>query len=70
MSLLDDEVPIDVMIIEVKKDTYDWDVIGKVFKRSGGSNMGLDGYGPPSYNEEYDMLTYSFNNIGSTISVY
>jgi hypothetical protein len=55
---------LDAMLIEIKEDTYNWDVMGKVYARSGDSNTGLNGYGPPSYNEEYDIS--SVHGVNST----
>jgi hypothetical protein len=69
MSLYDDVMPIDALIIKVKQDVYDWDVMGKILKRSGDSNMGLNGYSPPAYSEEYDMQDYSSSVVNERICV-
>lgn len=44
---------IDAMIVKIREDTYNWDVMGKILVRGG--DHGLNGYSPPSYNEDYDI---------------
>jgi hypothetical protein len=66
-SLYDDASPYDAMIIRIEEDTYNWDVIGKILKRDGDSNMGLNGYGPPSYDEEYNIANYTSNVVGERV---
>lgn len=67
-SLFDDGTPIDAMIIQVR-DIYNWGVTRKILKRSGDSNMGLNGYGPPSYDEAYDIQTYKGNMVNDRICI-
>lgn len=43
---------LDAMIIKIREDVYNWDVIGMIMTRSG---LGVDGVSPPSYNERYDI---------------
>jgi hypothetical protein len=52
---------LDAMIIKIREDTYNWNVIGMIMTRSG--TIGVNGVSPPSYNERYD-ITGSGSNDG------
>jgi hypothetical protein len=69
LDLYNDTTPIDAMIIKIKEDTYNWNVIGQIYKRAGSSNydMGLEGYSPPSYDTSYDIQTNSSSVVGNKV---